>query len=75
MLMPTSHLVPAGSVSHISGIVPDHRVTNEEKSKNAHKRRQKEPRSAKRAEDVEVEESSSDSENKEDQGQSIDYLA
>ena len=68
-------LGPAGSTSHISGIVPEHRVTNEGKSKDAHKRRQKPPRSPKRAEDIDVEESSPDSENKEEQGPSIDYLA
>jgi len=68
-------LGPAGSASHIPGIVPEHRVTNEGKGKNAHKRRQKHPRSPKRAEDIDVEQSSPDSENKEDQDHSIDYLA
>ena len=68
-------LGPAGSVSHISGIVPEHRVSNEEKNKKAQKRRKKQPRSPKRAEDIEDEQSSTDSENKEDQGRSIDYLA
>ena len=68
-------LGPAGSTSHISGIVPEHRVTNEGKRKNAHKRRQKRSRSPKQAEDIDLEQSSPDSENKEDQGHSIDYLA
>ncbi len=68
-------LGPAGSVSHISGIVPEHRISNEEKNKKAPKRRQKQSRSPKRTEDVEGEQSSPDSENKEEQGQSIDYLA
>ena len=68
-------LGPAGSASHISGIVPEHRVTNEGKGKNAHKRRQKHPRSPKRTEHIDVEQSSPDSENKEDKVRSIDYLA
>ncbi len=72
-------LGPAGSTSHISGIVPEHRVTNEGKRKNAHKRKQKHTRSPKpdsvRPENIDVEQSSPDSENKEDKGHSIDYLA
>ncbi len=70
-------LGPTSSRSHISGIMPDHKVTNEPKG--APKRRQKRCRKAKpvqpQTEDTDVDQSLPDSEDTNGQGGSVDCLA
>ena len=72
-------LSPAGASSHVSGIVPEHRVANEGTGRKAQKRKQKRRRSPKRAqaapESPDVDQSLPDSRDPSDQDRSIDYLA